>query len=326
MSDREQKVVDLKDNRPRDWFVRVSLGVFLSLLVGAWFAGDVIHGLGLDPNGYVTAFEFTDLFSSRRMERLDRFIQNDVALRPLPGSDESPGLVQFGWHFFVTDSPDRDSGFSAAIMTLAIAVGSIVLAGMGAVVFSLPASRNIATSEPFLPSGRQPQQGHRWFWKGVVVVTRLVLIFFRAIPEYVWAFLFLAIFGPKAWPAVLALAIHNMGILGKLNAETIENVERAAPSALRGLGATRGHIVLTSIYPAVLPRFLLYFFYRWETCVREATVLGMLGFASLGVLIQDARVRFRYDLMLLFIGFGVVLVLVGDLVSMIARGLVRRAS
>jgi len=45
---------------------------------------------------------------------------------------------------------------------------------------------------------------------------------------------------------------------------------------------------VAAIMPDVLPRFLLYFFYRWETCVREATVPGMLGVLSLGTLVRDA--------------------------------------
>ena len=83
--------------------------------------------------------------------------------------------------------------------------------------------------------------------------------------------------------------------------------------------------MLGAIVPAGLPRFLLYFFYRWETCVREATVLGMLGMASLGYLILDARAGNRYDEMLFYVLLGVGLVLAGDLVSAAVRRVVRRA-
>ena len=69
------------------------------------------------------------------------------------------------------------------------------------------------------------------------------------------------------------------------------------------------------MFPAVFPRFLLYFYYRWETCVCEATVLGLLGFASLGYWIADARARDRYDEMLLFTLLAAVLVFIGDIVS-----------
>jgi phosphonate transport system permease protein len=152
-----------------------------------------------------------------------------------------------------------------------------------------------------------------------------VLIFLRAIPEYVWAYLFLAMLGPTAWPAVLALAVHNAGILGKLGAETVENLERTSLASLRALGGTRTQIAAVGILPAALPRLLLYFFYRWESCVREATVLGMLGIVSLGSWIQDARSRQRYDDMLFLILVGAGIVIVGDVVSAVARAWVRRA-
>ena len=78
--------------------------------------------------------------------------------------------------------------------------------------------------------------------------------------------------------------------------------------------------------PSALNRFLLYFFYRWETCVREATVLGMLGIVSLGYALNEARIRDRYDDMIFYVLMGALLVLIGDLVSAVARHVIRRAS
>ncbi|MEO1367496.1 MAG: hypothetical protein AAFX50_10000, partial [Acidobacteriota bacterium] len=82
---------------------------------------------------------------------------------------------------------------------------------------------------------------------------------------------------------------------------------------------------LTAILPASVGRFLLFFFYRWETCVREATVLGMLGIASLGFWILEARARNFYDEMFFFVLLGALLVLIGDVVSALSREAVRRA-
>ena len=158
-----------------------------------------------------------------------------------------------------------------------------------------------------------------------MALTRALLIGLRAIPEYVWAFLLLALFGPTAWPAVLALALHNAGILGRLGAEAVENVEPRLPRALRAAGASRLQIASVALAPAVLSRFLLYFFYRWETCVREATVLGTLGIVSLGYWIEDARTRGQPDTLLFFVLLGLGLVWAGDGLSTWARGLLRRA-
>jgi phosphonate transport system permease protein len=159
----------------------------------------------------------------------------------------------------------------------------------------------------------------------VTSLTRALLIFLRAIPEYVWAFLFLAMLGASAWPAILALGLHNSGILGKLGAETVENLDPRPLRALRGIGATRAQIALSAIFPLSLSRYLLYVFYRFETCVREATVLGMLGVVSLGYWIQDARSRQFYDQMVLFVALGALIVLAADLFSALVRSRLRKA-
>jgi phosphonate transport system permease protein len=153
----------------------------------------------------------------------------------------------------------------------------------------------------------------------------MAMVFVRAIPEYIWAFLFLAMLGPLAWAPVLALAVHNAGILGRLGSEVGENTETPPLVALRALGATRIQLVTSVLIPTAFPRFLLFFLYRWETCVREATVLGMLGISSLGFWIQDARARNFYDEMFFLVVLGGVLVLLGDIVSAAVRQWVRNS-
>jgi len=155
--------------------------------------------------------------------------------------------------------------------------------------------------------------------------TRLGLILVRSIPEYVWAFILLWLLGVGPWPGVLALALHNSGILGRLFAEVVENGDPRAPRALRALGASRLEIATTAIWPAALNRFLLFFFYRWETCVREATVLGILGFAGLGHYIAEARGAQFWDHLLLWTLVGSAIVLAGDFISALARRWIRHA-
>lgn len=233
--------------------------------------------------------------------------------------------------------------FAAAAMSLAL-VGGMVLAFLASSAWrvgdpaggsrrlarasrvSFAATRGFAAAQPYLQHPRVPSRLARMLWRSLVSLTRGVLIFLRAIPEYVWAFLFVAVVGPTLWAAVLALAIHNTGILGKLNAEVMENLEQESLAGLRALGAQRAQIAFAGLLPLMVPRFLPFFFYRWETCVREATVLGMLGIASLGFFIQDARARQHYGVMLALILLGSAIVLVGDLVSAAAREAVRRSS
>lgn len=300
----------LRRERPRSRLARFTVIALVALVAFAW--------LGRDRAGK-RHFDAGAMFTERSRNNLERFTRE---LRPLPLQDTE-------WDTGVAVAWARETlaahGTEAILTTLAMSIAAIVLAAAAAALLSMPAARNVATAEPFLPASSPPGRAARLLWRAVLTLTRLLLIFLRAIPEYVWAFIFLGLLGPGAWPAVLALAVHNTGILGKLSAEVIENLEPGPLKAMRAAGATRAQIGVAAIFPASLGRFLLYFFYRWETCVREATVLGLLGIVSLGYWIQDARARTHYDVMFLFILLGVVLILVGDFVSAIARSAIRRA-
>jgi len=303
-SDHPLRIARLYEERPRNRFVRHSLLLLAGLVVYSWLAGD---------------FQLMEYLSARRLQNLQRFL-GELRPYPLQGKDFEMS-VALRWAAGILAT----KGAAAAWATLAISVAAIVLAGVGSLLLCLPAARSVASAEPFLPASRPPRRAMRASWWLLVYATRSFFIFLRAIPELVWAYLLIAIIGPSAWPAVLALGLHNLGILGKLNAEVVENLEPATLSALRGLGATRGQIAAAGIFPAVLNRFLLYFFYRWESCVREATVLGLLGIVSLGYWIQDARARNQYDTMFFLVLLGAALVLAGDLISTLARRWVRRA-
>ncbi|MBK7877383.1 MAG: ABC transporter permease subunit [Planctomycetes bacterium] len=293
----------LRRTKPTSRLLRLSIVLLGLLVVWAWTAGD---------------FDFGDLVSERRAENVRRFLGEEITPYPLreTGFDQA-AFVE--WAKTLWDERGR-RGVAA---TLSIAVLAIALAGAMALLLAPLAARNLATARPFEFGAARAARGPGW--RALTTAVRALLVLLRAIPEYVWAFLFLAMLGPSAWPAVLALAIHNSGILGKLGAETIENLEARPLVALRDAGATRRGAWITAILPLSLARFLLYFFYRFETCVREATVLGMLGVVSLGYWIQDARSKHYYDEMLFFVALGAAIVLLGDLVSAAARAVLRRA-
>ncbi len=292
--------------RPRSRFVRVSIWVFLGILVTCW----IYLGANL---GHV--------FSPEGLDDLAHFFSVDAKPRPLKGEPWSFDRVM-AWVGGEMDA----RGWAATSATLSVSVLAIVLAALLSALLALPAARTFATPEPFVAHGAPPSRARRRFWRWVVGMTRVLLVVMRSMPEYVLAFLLLTIVGRSAWPAVLALMIHNAGILGRLNAEVIENLPPRTLQSMRTAGAGRLQLALFGVLPAALPRFLLYFFYRWETCVREATVLSMLGMAGLGYWILEADSHDREDLLLLYILLASLLVLIGDFVSAIARRVVRRAS
>ncbi len=304
MTGESGRIHELYHRRPRSLFLRLNLAGALLLIIAAWRQ---------------LAIPWTDLFSPTRAANLKRFL-GEVYPFALRGKTSEPAPL---WNWLWNIQTER--GFDAMASTFSISVVAIILAGFSALFFVFPASRNIATVEPFLPSGGAAPKWKRWWWASVVGTARTMFVIARSIPEYVLAFLFIALLGPSAWPAILALAVHNLGILGKLGAEVVENVDASSLRALRAAGLSRSQIALIGVVPASLSRWLLFFFYRWETCIREATVLGMLGVSSLGFWVRESRARDRYDEMLLFILMGSVLVLLVDLASALTRRYLRSA-
>ena len=298
-------IEELRRDRPRSRFARLSTAVMIAVVTWAWTSG---------------AFDLGELGTERATRNLDRFL-SEVRPYPLQGRSWDWGLA---WEWFREQTADRLG--PALLDTLALSIAAIVLAGLLALASSLPAARSLSRAEPYLPAPSRPSNAAHFAWRAVVWIVRSALIVLRAIPEYVWAFMILILVGPGAWPAVLALALHNTGILGKLFAEVLENADPRTPRALRALGATRLQIGLTSLVPVSLNRFLLFFFYRWETCVREATILGLLGLSGLGSYILQAQAAIRWDEMVLWTLMGSVLIVAGDLLSALARRTLRHSA
>ncbi len=296
----QERLLELRRNRPRSRFLRVSIALLALLVAYSWFSGSI---------------DLVGLFTERRMGNLKRFLTQDVVPYPLRGKDASLGELVPWAHGIMLER-----GYGAALTTIALSVFAIVLAAILSWFLAPLAASNVATRRPFDLDPKGDSLG----WRLLRLFVRMTMILLRSIPEYVLVFLLLVLLGSNtAWPAVIALALHNAGILGRLGAETIENLEPGPLRSLRAIGAPRRGVLLAGVFPIALGRYLLYFFYRFETCVREATVLGMLGVVSLGYWIQDARSRLYYDEMLLLVGVGVVIVFAADLTSALARRYLR---
>lgn len=115
---------------------------------------------------------------------------------------------------------------------------------------------------------------------------------FRATPEYLLAYLFLLLWGPSMLPAIVALMLHNAGIIAFLLARTADRLPRRldAPRGLRDY--------LWNSLPRLYGPFLAYLFYRWEIILRESSVVGILGIATLGFYVDSALAELRLDKLL----------------------------
>lgn len=130
------------------------------------------------------------------------------------------------------------------------------------------------------------------------------MLFARAIPAPVWALAMLYVLFPGVLPGAIALALHNMGILGRLQAEVIENLDTGPLDSLATQGAPPALIFAYGILPLTLPRFLAYGFYRWEVCLRETVIVGWVGAGGLGYWVMEQISSFDYaGLSLTLLGF-----------------------
>ena len=170
-------------------------------------------------------------------------------------SDESIRLMaKFVAEFF---PPDVAPAFLAkaawgALQTFAVAtIGTLLAVGFGAAI-ALPAAGRF---------GLAPR-----------LAARLLLNFLRSVPELVWAALMVIAAGLGPFAGTLALALHTTGVLGRLYAESLENVPPAPERALREGGSGRIAAFAYATLPLVTAQGVAYALYRLEMNIRMAAV------------------------------------------------------
>ena len=112
---------------------------------------------------------------------------------------------------------------------------------------------------------------------------------FRAINELVFAVLFVVAVGLGPFAGVMALFIHTTGILAKLFSEAVEAIDPRPVEGIRATGASKLQEVVYGVIPQVLPLWMSFSLYRFESNVRSATVLGLVGAGGIG------QVLFEFD-------------------------------
>ncbi len=318
---RSEQVRALHRSRPKSRFLRIAAAVFVALAVYAWLGGTVEAG---------------ELFTQRRADNLWRFLSRDAL--PKESRDAAAavdGIAAKAWATLTSLAAwalhgSQGRNMHAAGATLALAVlASVLAAAVGLALAPWTARTISAAQEPFESGGRRDIRrggAAARIRSAAGSIARLICVLMRAIPEYILAFLLGATLPSPAWAAALALVIHNGGILGRLFGETFENLDQRPARAWYAAGSPRLTTAIGAQFPAAMPRLLTYFFTRFESCVRESTILGMLGFVSLGHWIVQERAAGHYDEMLLLVMMGAFIVIIGDFVSWIARTIVRRAA
>jgi phosphonate transport system permease protein len=129
----------------------------------------------------------------------------------------------------------------------------------------------------------------------VYILSKTIIIFFRAIPEFIMAMILVIAIGFGAMPGVLALGLHTMGFLAKFYAEDIEHVNEGPIDALKSSGATKSQIISFGVIPQILPAFVANNLYILDRNVRMATMLGIVGAGGIGYELQSSFRMFEYE-------------------------------
>lgn len=149
----------------------------------------------------------------------------------------------------------------------------------------------------------------------VYQVARAILSFFRAVPDIVFALIFVTAVGLGPFAGVLALICHNTGVMGKLWSEAMEEVDPGPEQALGTAGANRFQVVANATIPTVLPQLTGLLLYRFDVNVRSSLVLGLVGAGGIGLLINKSIKTFQFDQMLTYLIMVLILIVVVDLAS-----------
>jgi phosphonate transport system permease protein len=219
---------------------------------------------------------------------------------------------------FPPDISHLSQVLTLSAQTLAMSILAITIAGLGGILLSFPAANNFLLPGGILDTGGN---SHRWWGTAVLMFTRFLLLFTRAVPEPIWALIFLFVFFPGILPGAIALGIHNLGILGRLMAEVTENLDDRPLRSLTALGATGSQVFLYGVLPRTLPRFVAYILYRWEVCIRATVIVGLVGAGGLGRLLTEQLSSFDYRGVVATLVCFICLTFLVDLIS----GIVRRS-
>jgi phosphonate transport system permease protein len=182
------------------------------------------------------------------------------------------------------------------VVTIQIALWGTVLAVICAVPLGLLSSANITP---------------RWVHQPV----RRLMDAARAINEMVFAMLFIVAVGLGPFAGVLALFVHTTGVLAKLFSEAVESIDAQPVEGIRATGANALEEIIYGVIPQVLPLWISYSLYRFESNVRSASVVGMVGAGGIGVILWEIIRGFQYAETCAVMIIIIVTVSVIDLVS-----------
>jgi phosphonate transport system permease protein len=178
-----------------------------------------------------------------------------------------PFMLDFVGRMLPPDPSVLGQALRGALQTFQIAVVGTAVGAVLALPVAFVAARNTAPRWAF-------------YW------TRSALNAFRAMDTLVYALFFVAAVGLGPFPGVLAVVVYTATVLAKLYSEAIEAMDPLPVEAVEAVGATRLQVLRWGVVPQLVPHFLSFTLYRFETNIRAAAVLGFVGAGGIGFYIQ----------------------------------------
>ncbi|MBE9635299.1 phosphonate ABC transporter, permease protein PhnE [Salipiger mangrovisoli] len=186
-------------------------------------------------------------------------------------ADTLPKLAALPGHFVTY--------FPALVETINIAAVSTLLGAVAAIALSLLSTRGLAR------------------WPRLIPVFRRFMDILRAVPEIVVALVLIFVLGGGPVPAMLAIALHTAGALGKLFSEVNENADLKPVEGLSSVGASWLQSMWLGVVPQVSPNYFSYALLRFEINIRASAILGFVGAGGIGYELRNAMAwgKGRFD-------------------------------
>ena len=195
------------------------------------------------------------------------------------------------------------SFFPSLIETINIAAVSTIFGALAAIVLALLSTRGLAR------------------WPRLIPVFRRLMDAMRAVPEIVIALILIFILGGGPVPAMIAIAIHTAGALGKLFSEVAENADLKPVEGLQSVGATWLQRMWIGVVPQVAPNWLSYGLLRFEINIRASAILGFVGSGGIGYDLKIAMQwgQGKYDQVVAIFALLFITIVIVDQISGRAR-------
>jgi phosphonate transport system permease protein len=171
------------------------------------------------------------------------------------------------------------------MQTLAISILGTVMGMVLGGILAVPSTSTLVFVAADSPGAHSRiQRGLRF---GVFWTARFLLNLLRSIPDLVWVLVCILLVGIGPFAGTLAIGLHTAGVLGKLYAEILEEVQIRPIEALRALGARPLQLLAWALWPQAKPMLASYTVLRWEMNLRVSAILGIVGGGGLGQAIYN---------------------------------------